>query len=99
MLLRSEACILSSENEKLPVKKKRQNNTDHPKTTVKNLSEMGHLTEKYGIQEEQAIPREGEPGPPKRKRNTRKSSRRRYVVRAIAHTPLFSATMWAYACS
>ena len=26
-------------------------------------------------------------------------SKRRYLVRAIAHSPMFSATMWAYACS
>ena len=34
-----------------------------------------------------------------RKRNTRKMSKRRYVVHAIAHSPMFSATMWAYACN
>ena len=26
-------------------------------------------------------------------------SRRRYLVRAIAHSPMFSGTIWAYACS
>ena len=26
-------------------------------------------------------------------------SKRRYLVRAIAQSPTFSATMWAYACS
>jgi hypothetical protein len=84
---------------KLPIKKNKQNNIDHLKTTAKNCSDMGHLTEKYGIQEEQAMPQEGEPDPLKKKRNTNKTSGRRYVVRAIAHSPLFSATMWTYACS
>jgi hypothetical protein len=26
-------------------------------------------------------------------------SKRRYLVRAIAHSPTFSGTIWAYACS
>ena len=43
---------------------------------------MGHLAEKYGIQEEQAMPQKGATDP--LKKNTNKMSGRRYVVRAIA---------------
>ena len=67
------------------------------KTAAKNFSDMGHLAEKYGIQEEQAMPQKGATDP--LKKNTNKMSGRRYVVRAIAHSPMFSATMWTYACS
>ena len=79
----------------MPNKKTKQTNIDHLKTTAKNLSDMGHLTEKYGIQEKQAVATD----PLKKKRNTNKTSKRRYLVRAIAHSPMFSATMWTYTCS
>ena len=79
----------------MPDKKTKQTNIDHPKTSTKNLSDMGHLTEKYGIQEKQAAATDSL----KKKRNTNKTSRRRYMVRAIAYSPMFSTTMWAYTCS
>lgn len=83
----------------MPSKKTKQNNIDHLKTRAKNISDMGHLTEKYGIQAKPAMPQKGATDPLKKQRNTNKMSGRRYVVRAIAHSTMFSATMWTYACS
>jgi len=62
---------------------------------------MEHLTEKYGIQEKHPKSQIDATDSLKKKYNTNRmrKSQRRYLVRAIAHSPIFSATLWAYACS
>ena len=51
----------------MPSQKTKVNNTYHLKTKAKNISDMGHLTEKYGIQEDQAKPQKGATETVKRK--------------------------------
>jgi len=74
---------------------------DPPKTQAKNAFDMGHLTEKYGIQEKHLKSQIEATDILERKHNTNRMRKRqrRYLVRAIAYSPIFSATLWAYACS
>lgn len=91
--------MVHSENEELPSQKAKLSNIDCLKTPAENTPYMGHLTEKYGIQETQPKLQKGATNSLVKKGNAKKMRKRRYLVRAIAHSPIFSATLWAYACS
>jgi hypothetical protein len=52
---------------KLPNDKKIPIDINRMKTVSKNISDMGHLTEKYGIREKQAKPQKGATGSRKKK--------------------------------
>ena len=59
MLLDVKQDIVISEDNKLPRQKIKLDVTDQLKVVTKNISDMGHLTEKYGIQDDQAKPQKG----------------------------------------